>query len=134
MKKYFRLSVLWLLLGMVLIVACGGSKVDGITRLSNEQFKKEAAQPNRVILDVRTPEEFEAGHLAGAIMIDYLDTENFSKEVVKLDHSKHYLLYCRSGKRSLNAANLMKSKGFKHVSDLKDGITGWQGQTVTGKK
>lgn len=119
---------------IVLFAACGNSKVEGIPLLTNEQFASEAAQPNTVILDVRTPEEYEAGHLQGSVLIDYLDTENFKKEILALDTNKNYILYCRTGKRSYSAATLMKEKGFKNVKHLKDGITGWNGPTVTGKE
>jgi rhodanese-related sulfurtransferase len=66
--------------------------------------------------------------------MDYLETEKFVKQVAALDPAKKYLLYCRTGKRSLNAATIMKSKGFTKVSDLKDGISEWDGPTVTDKK
>jgi len=135
MQKNFILSTLLIIItGIALMIACGGSQVDGIRRLTNEQFKQQAAKTNSVILDVRTPEEFNAGHIEGAILIDYLETDNFTKQILTLDKSKNYLLYCRSGKRSLNAANIMKEKGFQQVSDLKDGISGWKGPTVTPKK
>lgn len=133
-RNFFLSTILFIAAGIVLSMACGGSKAQGIPRLTNEQFVQQAAKPNSVILDVRTPEEFNAAHLEGAILIDYLETEKFTKQILTLDKSKNYLLYCRTGKRSLNAANLMKEKGFKQVSDLKDGITGWQGPTVTDKK
>lgn len=135
MKRNFLLSTLLIIMaGIALTVACGGSKVDGMRRLTNEQFKQQAAKANSVILDVRTPDEFNAGHIEGAILIDYLETENFTKQILTLDKSKNYLLYCRTGKRSMNAANIMKEKGFKKVSDLKDGISGWKGSTVLGNK
>jgi rhodanese-related sulfurtransferase len=133
-RNFFLSTLLIIMAGIALTVACGGTKVDGIRRLTNEQFKQQAAKANSVILDVRTPEEFNAGHIEGAILIDYLETENFTKQILTLDKGKNYLLYCRTGKRSLNAANVMKEKGFKQVSDLKDGISGWNGPTVTPKK
>lgn len=135
MKRNFFLStIIVIVAGISLVTACGGSKLNGIPRLTNKQFTKQAANPNSIILDVRTLKEFEAGHIEGAILIDYLDTEHFTKKILALDTNKSYLLYCRSGKRSLNAANFMKEKGFKKVSDLKEGIIGWQGPTVTDKK
>lgn len=133
-RNFFLSTLLIIIAGIVLSAACGGSNQNGIPRLTNEQFSKQAAKANSVILDVRTPEEFNAGHIEGAILIDYLETENFTKQILTLDKSKNYLLYCRTGKRSLNAAYIMQEKGFKQVSDLKDGITGWKGPTVTPKK
>jgi rhodanese-related sulfurtransferase len=113
---------------------CSAAQSGSIPRLSEKQFVRQAAQPNTVILDVRTPKEYEAAHIGGSILIDYLNTEKFTEEIQKLDSSKNYLLYCRTGKRSLHAAYLMKSKGFKKVSDLKEGITGWHGPVVIPAK
>lgn len=119
---------------IILFAACSNSKVDGIPLLTNEQFARQAAQPNTVILDVRTPEEYEAGHIQGSVLINFLDTENFNREILTLDTNKNYILYCRSAKRSYSAATFMKEHGFKNVKHLKNGITGWQGPTVTGKE
>jgi rhodanese-related sulfurtransferase len=133
-RNYLYSTLLVIIAGITLTVACGGSKADGIPRLTNEQFIQQAANPKSVILDVRTPGEFEDAHLEGAILIDYLETDNFTKQIQTLDKSKNYLLYCRTGRRSLNAAHIMKEKGFKQVSDLRDGISRWKGPTVTPKK
>jgi rhodanese-related sulfurtransferase len=62
------------------------------------------------------------------------DSGNFIRQIHALDPAKHYLLYCRTGKRSMNAATIMKTKGFTKVSDLRDGISEWDGPTVTDKK
>lgn len=136
MRKSIQIFSILLLAGVFAFVSCSSNKLsdNGIGRLTNEQFRKEAKKPNTVIIDVRTPEEYQEGHIEGAVLMDYLETEKFVKLVAALDPSKHYLLYCRTGKRSLNAANIMKAKGFKKVSDLKDGISEWDGPKVTDKK
>lgn len=135
MKNAILPFFILLFAGLLVFSSCSGSRQveNGIARLTNDQFKKEAAKTNTVVIDVRTPEEFNEKHIEGAMLMNYNDTENFMKQIATLDPSKHYLLYCRSGKRSMNAANLMKSKGFKKISDLKEGISGWTGPTVTGK-
>ncbi len=78
-----------------------------------------------VILDVRTPSEFAAGHLAGAIMIDF-NAGNFRAEVDKLDKDKRYLVYCRTSNRSGQAVAVMKDLGFKEVYDMDGGIVAWE--------
>ena len=136
MRKYIQIFSFLLISGLLACGSCSSSKLseNGIGRLTNGQFRKEAKKPNTVIIDVRTPEEFQAGHIEGAVLMDYLETEKFVKQVAALDPAKQYLLYCRTGKRSMNAATIMKTKGFTKVSDLKDGISEWDGPTVTDKK
>lgn len=81
--------------------------------------------PEVKILDVRTPAEFQEGHLQGALNLDFQGPD-FEKQVAQLDPQGNYLLYCASGRRSAAAQELMNSKGFLHVNNLKDGIQGWQ--------
>lgn len=80
--------------------------------------------PQFVLLDVRTPAEFESAHLSGAKNLDY-PSNTFLSEIEKLDKSKKYMLYCRSGMRSANALQLMRSKGFKELYHMLGGITLW---------
>ena len=90
-------------------------------------FQKEISRnPHAIILDVRTPEEFNAGFIQGAINIDFRQY-NFKSEVDKLDKNAHYLIYCRSGARSYDACNLMQSMGFKKLVNMKGGILTWRG-------
>ncbi len=87
---------------------------------------------NLVILDVRTPEEFAEGHLAGAVMIDFYDTD-FVDRLDELDPAVPYLVYCRSGSRSGQTTALMKDLGFADVADVDGGILAWTeaGQATT---
>ena len=80
--------------------------------------------PGLVVLDVRTPEEFAAGHLEGAIMIDFY-REDFSERLAELDPNQPYLLYCRSGNRSERTRSIMEAMGFTDVADLDGGILAW---------
>ena len=77
------------------------------------------------MLDVRTPEEFSDGYISNAVNVDY-NNENFKTEVGKLDSKATYFVYCRSGKRSANAAAYMRSSGFTNVYELSGGITSWK--------
>lgn len=78
-----------------------------------------------VILDVRTPSEFAAGHLAGAVLIDF-NAGSFRTEVDKLDKNKRYLVYCRTSNRSGQAVAVMKELGFKEVYDMDGGVVAWE--------
>ena len=79
---------------------------------------------NLVILDVRTPEEFKTGHLEKALNMDF-HSADFSAQINKLDKSKNYLVYCRSGNRSAKAATLMQDDKFSKVMNMTGGITQW---------
>ena len=78
-----------------------------------------------VLIDVRQPDEYAEGHLRGAQLLNVLETATFQAGIAALDKSKHYYIYCRSGRRSHNAATQMKAIGLQ-VTDLKGGITAWQ--------
>jgi rhodanese-related sulfurtransferase len=81
--------------------------------------------PNLVILDVRTPTEFATERIAGAIDID-VENSSFNSEVDKLDKSKTYLVYCRTGRRSAIATGIMTGLGFTDLKDMTGGITAWK--------
>ena len=77
-----------------------------------------------IVLDVRTPEEFAEGHLEGAMMIDFY-RDDFADQLADLDPEVPYLLYCRSGNRSGQAAIIMDGLGFSDVANIDGGILSW---------
>ena len=81
-----------------------------------------------VIIDVRTDDEFSTGYIGGAVNIDFYMRNEFISEIDKLDKSKSYFIYCKSGGRSGQTCELMKQKGFKKVYNLEGGILGWTGE------
>ena len=87
-------------------------------------FDTRNTEQQRIIIDVRTPQEFEGGHLKGARNIDFYDTA-FEHTLSTLDTNAPYSIYCRSGNRSGQALELMESLGFTDVLDLEGGITAW---------
>jgi phage shock protein E len=80
-------------------------------------FSSASALAEAVILDVRTPKEYERSHVKGAINVD-IKSDGFENEIEKLDHSADYVVYCKSGKRSTKAAEQMKAAGFTSVRNL----------------
>ncbi len=78
-----------------------------------------------VIIDVRTPEEFNQGFIENAINIDYRGIE-FDRQISELDTVKTYFVYCKSGGRSSSAAFYMRRHGFDNVYELKGGIENWK--------
>ncbi|MBN2545240.1 MAG: rhodanese-like domain-containing protein [Spirochaetes bacterium] len=93
-------------------------------------INKNKDNKDMIILDVRTPGEFNGGYIEGAQNINF-NSENFEKELDKLDKNKKYLVYCRSGNRSGKAVLMMKKLGFMEVYDF-GGIINWvkEGYTI----
>lgn len=77
-----------------------------------------------VIIDIRTPSEYEAEHLEGAVNIDYY-AESFREELEALDRETTYLIYCRTGRRAAGALTIMRELGFMHVYNIAGGIVRW---------
>lgn len=84
------------------------------------------------VLDIRTPREFAAGHIAGATNINYLSGD-FADKLTQLDRSKSYLLHCAVGGRSTNALPKLTRLGFTNLIHLDGGFKAWQtaGNPVT---
>jgi phage shock protein E len=78
-----------------------------------------------VVLDVRTPEEFAAGHLEGAVMIDF-QSPTFAADVVGLGEDTPVFVYCRSGNRSAQAVATMVQLGFTDITELDGGVVAWE--------
>ena len=95
--------------------------------VSQNKFQRLINKKNTILLDVRTEVEYKAGHIPGSLQIDFLKTEDFKKQVAVLDKSKPYLLYCRSGKRCIDAMTVMKEMGFTKLFDLQGGFNSWEG-------
>jgi len=86
---------------------------------------KRSGDPDFVLLDVRTRKEFDAERIAGAVIVDY-NSPSFRDEIAKLDRSKSYLVYCRTGNRTNGAVKVMRELGFPNVSVFPGGITSWK--------
>jgi len=91
---------------------------------ASDFYQKISSNENAVIIDVRTPQEFNEGHIPNSLLIDIYNPA-FQKKISDLEKSKDYYIYCRSGSRSLHAVNFMISQGFKSVQHLADGIISW---------
>jgi len=87
-------------------------------------IEENRANPEFMILDVRTPEEFAEGHIAGAININFA-LKDFRDRLIELKRDNVYLIYCRSGNRSSQAIEVMKDLRFDRIYHLSDGISGW---------
>lgn len=105
------------------ISGCNGN--DNIVSVSAHEFDKEIKADSVQLLDVRTPQEYAGGHIDGALNID-VRSDDFRRMVEKeLSKDSTILVYCRSGRRSMDAAEILTKLGYK-VVNLKDGIIGWE--------
>jgi len=77
------------------------------------------------LLDVRTPREYEGGHIEGAVNINYFDDDFLRQAEQRFEKNQPVLLYCRSGNRSAKATEKMKAAGFKEIYDLEGGYKKW---------
>jgi rhodanese-related sulfurtransferase len=87
-------------------------------------IQQNIGNPNFIIIDVRTADEFNTGHIAGAINIDYTSAQ-FTADVSLLDKTKQYLVYCETGVRGAAATQIMVGLGFINVQNIAGGITAW---------
>jgi rhodanese-related sulfurtransferase len=116
---------------LVLFSACAQSSKE---KLEVKIFQKElSASPNAVVLDVRSEGEFQGGHLAKALNMNY-NAPNFADNMSRLDKSKTYFVYCAAGVRSARAAALMRDAGFKNVLEMKGGLNDWQAAGLSVEK
>ena len=83
--------------------------------------------PDFVILDVRTPEEFDTEHIESAVNIDFY-SENFRDELDTLDKEKVYLIYCRTDRRTGESLSMMRELGFTEVYNMDGGINSWKAE------
>lgn len=126
MKKISFLSVIFIL--NIILQACGSQEVAGVKTIEEKEFETLAKDKNTVILDVRTREEIVSeGYIQGASLFIDFTQPDFEQQLEKLDKSKNYLVYCRSGGRSSSATEIMAQKGFKAVYNLDGGISNWSG-------
>jgi len=112
-------------------VACTQAQQDSILPVADFE-KQVAATKEKVVLDVRTPDEYNRGHLPDAKLMNVNDG-NFKQQLSTLQKDKPVYVYCAAGVRSNKAAKIMRQEGFTQVFELKGGLQAWQaaGKPVT---
>ncbi len=102
-----------------------------VMNLTQEEWAEQSANDDHaVILDVRTDQEVEEGHIPHSIHIDIYRGQGFIDEVEKLDKNKNYYIYCRSGNRSGQACAIFDQLGFENAYNLMGGFMEWEGEVV----
>lgn len=99
--------------------------VAGLELVAPTEAARIAEQDGVRVLDVRTAEEYGAGHVAGAEQLDFY-APDFADRLAELDRNTTWVVYCRSGNRSGQATAMMEQLGFASVVDVDGGITAWE--------
>ena len=126
--KHFILFIVLLFISNIAMIAQNKIEIN-----SKEAFTMLQKINKIVVLDVRTPGEFNDGHIKGAVNIDIHDPDALRK-IDKLDHNTVYLVHCRTNHRSKIAADHMVQSGFKTVYQMMDGYMGWAANNLPAQK
>lgn len=102
-----------------------GGALTAYSTVNADEFQALIADPVVQLLDVRSRDEFDEGHISGATLIDVNDSAFVQQATALLDKQRPVALYCRSGRRSARAASLLSAQGFK-VTDLGGGVMAWK--------
>ncbi len=119
---------LFIAISTMLLAACA-PKYPTVTP---DEFEQAIAEPDVQLVDVRTPEEYEQGHIVGAMNIDWKNDAFADEAGQMLDKSKTVAVYCRSGHRSHEAGNKLYKMGYTHIVELQGGMEAWKtaGKTI----
>ena len=137
LKTYLMLvlSVLTVI-GLVMVPGCAGEvetpaqKIEDISAQdAYDLIQDNIDNQDFIILDVRTPEEYDEGHVEGAINVNY-NAPNFSDLLDIVYKDRTYLIYCRSGRRSAGALALMEEKGFLEIYHMNGGMLEWAAEDL----
>ena len=135
LSKIIKLAITLIIMTMSATQITGCNSSDNITSVSAPEFDKEIKADSVGLLDVRTPQEYAEGHIDGALNIN-IQSDDFRQRAEKeLSKDSTILIYCRSGRRSMEAAGILSELGYK-VVNLKGGIIEWKGDglPVTDRK
>ena len=101
--------------------------------LDKNIWKEELSEngADNIVLDVRTPEEWDMGVQKNALLIDFFDSQKLLSFIQDLDQSKNYYVYCKAGGRSFQVCQMMQQMGFLKTNNLLGGMMEWDGEVVS---
>lgn len=124
MKNRTKALITGLMFGAVVLAGCSSSTA-ALETVSPETAATIIADDSaEVVLDIRTPEEYDQGIIEGAVNIDFYEP-TFADDLDALDKDAHYVVYCRSGNRSGQAMSTFADLGFTNVTEISGGIASW---------
>lgn len=131
MKKMLLLVLAAVLAISAVCFAQSPANVEGYQKITPQQAKARMAEPGVIVLDVRMQQEYDAGHIANAVLLPLPLIEAGDAAVAKAlpDKDAEILVYCRSGRRSAIAANALIHMGYTNVLDF-GGINDWPYEVV----
>lgn len=109
------------LIYFIIIISLSLHSQNEIKSIDFDEYSSLSKSKDFLIVDVRTPEEHKISRINNSININFYD-EKFINMFKKIDYDKHVLIYCRSGRRSLEAVKILTDEGFSKLYDLRGGI------------
>ena len=111
------------LLSLIFIFSCEFRNSSEINLISATDLI-EMKGSDFILIDVRTQDEYDLGHVTNAINIDFY-SDRFQDSILTFPKNENIILYCRTNNRSTKTANILKENGFENISVIKGGITEW---------
>lgn len=123
MKSFIKFSFFFIVFSFTL--SCQTNSEAVITKVDKSHVKTDVVGKNVQLIDVRTIEEYEAGHIDDALNFNIIDSETFVTQIENLSKDEPVYLYCKMGGRSSRAADILKEKGFTKIFDYSGGYNDW---------
>ncbi len=112
---------------VLMLLACNEVKSDKIQLITKVEMQQLLKQNSVQLIDLRTVSEYKRGFIPNAQNIDFM-SEDFERNIQKLDKTKPVIVYCQLGGRSAQCAKKMKALGFTKIYDLKGGYSKWESE------
>ena len=108
---------------LIFVFSCEFLSTTEVNIISDNQFL-EMQDTDYTLIDVRTTEEYESGHIQNALNFDFY-SESFQKDILTLEKNSQIILYCRTQNRSTKTADFLKENGYREIKVIEGGITSW---------
>ena len=129
--RYFKFGCVILVL--LTFSNCKNNSSEAIELITASEMKEISKIEGIQLVDVRTPNEYNEGHLPNALNIDFLD-KNFEINIQQLDKTRPVIVYCQRGSRSAKCASQLIANGFVKIYDLDNGFSKWKSSGLEVEK